>query len=224
MKRDNHNKAITLVSPTATIPVLIPFTGKGDGVVYETSSANPPLTSSYPVAVISMDALKKVIESPKYFSPSFRRQLVLDLQLADLLEQGNRKRAQALVSGEPLSEQIVGAGGKIRLKPEKLEGVLARHIVDSISKTQFVVWLDERVGKLRPGLVCGNEREAVYALLLERLGRPGNWSLCKRCGALFQKRRASQPYCSARCRINDAMKRYRERRARLQRGKRRPKR
>ena len=102
--------------------------------------------------------------------------------------------------------------------------MLARHITDAIAKTQFVIWLDERVGKLRPGLVCGDEREAIYAVLLERLGRPGVWSLCRRCGKLFQKRRAWQPYCSSPCRNCEAMKRYRKRKAKLQRTKRRAKR
>jgi hypothetical protein len=229
MRRDNYNKAIT---HDEVIPVLVPFTagydyetgeiiGGRDGVVYETSDVNPPLTASYPVAVESPEkVVERLKASSKDFPHKLRKKLAADLALADALEEGNRKRAQSLISGEPLSEKIVGQGGDKRLKAEKPESVLARHITDAVANTRFVVWLDERVGKLRPGLVCGTQHAVVYTSMLALLGRPGMPSLCRRCGTLFQKSRAWHPYCSSRCRINEAMKRYREnRRNRKQRGK-----
>jgi hypothetical protein len=71
-----------------------------------------------------------------------------------------------------------------------------------------VVWKDKAAGKLRPGVYCESARQLVYALFAARLGRPGSYSVCKRCGNVFENRGAWQPYYTYKCRVAEAMKRY----------------
>jgi len=199
MKRANPNEAIT---PHFDISILVPCERgwESDGTVYDPGRR--------PVAVARVDAEDLKDEwLLKKFDP--QGTLITDFALADALERGDEERARKFISGS------VG----------QPEDVLARRITDALKETRFVIWRDESAGnKLRPGILCENARQAAYALLVEHLGRPGNWSRCQKCQKFFQKRRAWQPYCSSRCRINAAMKRYRERKAELQRRKRRAKR
>ncbi len=224
VRSDNHNHAIT---PHFDISILLECRGPllpasdRDGTVFE-RTGTIPLPTWRPVVVARATANQlKDVRLLKRFDP--RGRLLVDFELADALEQGDRQRAKNIASG------YTGIGDievtpALRIATVKPEDILAQHISESLEGTRFVIWRDERVGKLRPGLLCENAVQAAYALLVERLGRPGNWSRCKRCGDFFQKRLAAQPYCSTRCRVNDAMKRYRRRRAKRQQRKRRTKR
>lgn len=213
VRSNNHNDAIT---PHFDISILLECRGPllpasdRDGTVFERTGTIPlPTWRPVVVAQATADQLKDV-RLLKRFDPKGR--LLLDFELADALEQGDRRRADSIVSGYARFGEIE-VTPQLRIPTIRPEDLLAQHISESLEGTRFVIWRDERVGKLRPGLLCENAVQAAYALLVERLGRPGNWSRCKRCRKFFQKRLAAQPYCSPRCRTNDAMKRYRRRKA-----------
>jgi endogenous inhibitor of DNA gyrase (YacG/DUF329 family) len=101
---------------------------------------------------------------------------------------------------------------------------LAGHINNGLSEVRFVVWQDDKTKKLRPGIYCFLTRQLAYAALITQLGRPGSISFCKRCGIQFERKRQRHPYCTARCRVADAMKRYRakRKRGRVRRSRRSP--
>lgn len=191
-----------------------------DGSVHQMSGA-VPLPAWQPVFVARATQNEFNVPLLKRFDPDGK--LLDDFALADALEQGDRQRAKSIVSGERWAEDI-RVTCELRIPMAAPEDVFALHVTDALKETRFVIWRDERTGKLRPGILCQNARQAAYALLVARLGQPGNWSVCKRCGKFFRKRRSAQPYCSSRCRVNEAMKRYRARKAKVRRKKRRSKR
>lgn len=148
--------------------------------------------------------------------PDLWRGVVLDdMQIADALQQGDSKRAQQLIEkhlNDPLSDDAA-------LAASDPSAFLSSHITNGLAEVRLVVWKGKGTGKLRPGVYCEKARQVVYALLVARLGRPGSYSACKRCGKVFEKRRAWQPYCSYKCRVAEAMKRYRANKKKRERGK-----
>jgi hypothetical protein len=136
-----------------------------------------------------------------------------DLQIADALEQGDSNRASQLIEkhlGDP-------KWNKAAVAASDPAAFLASHITAGLRGVRVVLWKEDGSGKLRPGLYCPQPRQLTYGLLVAHLGKPGSYTACKRCGGLFQKRRAWQPYCSYKCRVAEAMKRYRAKKKKRER-------
>lgn len=213
MRSDNHNEAITThlgVSILVPCRKSVPASAR-DGVAYErTKTLAIPVSRPVMVAVADADELKDV-DLLKRIDPL--EDLLADFELAEAIESKDRPRAKAITL-EKLG----------RAASERPEQVFAQRMSAGLEGTRFVIWRDDSSGRLRPGILCETATQAAYALLVEHLGRPGGWSVCRRCGKVFRKRRARQPYCSGQCRVNDGMRRYRQRKAKLRKKGRRAKR
>ena len=79
-----------------------------------------------------------------------------------------------------------------------------------LSKTRFVVWWSDVGKKLVPGLYCPDIVTALYALAMWSNGTAGGWAICQRCNKDYPRSRVKQVYCSHRCQVAAAMKRYRK--------------
>jgi hypothetical protein len=79
-----------------------------------------------------------------------------------------------------------------------------------LSKTRFVVWWSDVGKKLVPGLYCPDILTALYALAMWSSGTAGGWAICQRCNKDYPRSRAKQLYCSHKCQVAAAMKRYRK--------------
>ncbi|MGB7330923.1 MAG: hypothetical protein WBD25_06030, partial [Terriglobales bacterium] len=79
-----------------------------------------------------------------------------------------------------------------------------------LSKTRFVVWWSDVGKKLVPGLYCPDLVTALYALAMWGSGTAGGWAICQRCNKDYPRSRAKQFYCSHKCQVAAAMKRYRK--------------
>ncbi len=86
---------------------------------------------------------------------------------------------------------------------------LSESFTAGLSKTRFVVWWSEVGKKLVPGLYCPDIVTALYALAMWSSGTAGGWAICQRCNKDYPRSRAKQLYCSHRCQVAQAMKRYR---------------
>lgn len=212
----------SITSDNWHIPVLVRshFTqGKReDGYVYETGQeehdgiTGAEYISRLPVAKFpfGIEAFRNTHELRKL---PFGGVLELHLQLVDALEQGDMKR----VAG--LREDLIEPDAELEYESLSAHDLLARDLNDALSGVRYVIWREKESRMLRSGILCKTLKQAAYAMLANSLGRPGGLGICKRCGALFQKRRTSQPYCSANCRVAEAMKRYRARKKREQRAR-----
>jgi hypothetical protein len=88
-----------------------------------------------------------------------------------------------------------------------------------LSKTRFVVWWSDVGKKLVPGLYCPDIVTALYALAMWSSGTAGGWAICQRCNKDYPRSRAKQLYCSHKCQVAAAMKRYRKNLDRVARSK-----
>lgn len=86
---------------------------------------------------------------------------------------------------------------------------LSEGFTAGLSKTRFVVWWSNTAKKLLPGLYCPDIVTALYALAMWQNGTVGGWGVCQRCGCDYPRSRAKQRYCSHKCQVAAAMKRYR---------------
>lgn len=89
---------------------------------------------------------------------------------------------------------------------------LSEAFTAGLSKTRFVVWWSEVAKKLVPGLYCPDIVTALYALAMWSSGTAGGWAICQRCNRDYPRSRAKQLYCSHKCQVAAAMKRYRKNR------------
>jgi hypothetical protein len=88
--------------------------------------------------------------------------------------------------------------------------VLSELFTAGLSKTRFVVWWSDVGKKLVPGLYCPDIVTALYALAMWSSGTAGGWAICRRCNKDYPRSRAKQLYCSHKCQVAAAMKRYRK--------------
>lgn len=88
--------------------------------------------------------------------------------------------------------------------------VLAETFTAGLSKARFVVWWSHVGQKLVPGLYCPDIVTALYALAMWSSGTAGGWAICQKCNKDYPRSRAKQLYCSHRCQVAAAMKRYRK--------------
>ena len=86
---------------------------------------------------------------------------------------------------------------------------LSEAFTAGLSKTRFVVWWSDIGKKLVPGLYCPDIVTALYALAMWSSGTAGGWAICQRCNKDYPRSRAKQLYCTHRCQVAAAMKRYR---------------
>jgi len=87
---------------------------------------------------------------------------------------------------------------------------LSEAFTAGLSKTRFVVWWSHVGNKLVPGLYCPDIVTALFALAMWGSGTAGGWAICQRCNKDYPRSRAKQRYCSHRCQVAAAMKRYRK--------------
>lgn len=86
---------------------------------------------------------------------------------------------------------------------------LSEAFTAGLSKTRFVVWWHGTAKRFVPGLYCPDILTALYALAMWSSGTAGGWAICQKCGNDFPRSRAKQLYCSHKCQVAAAMKRYR---------------
>ncbi len=227
-----NNASIT--SNNSLLPILVPshltLTKKTDGWVLETRSeyhreanTSEEWIDRMPVTRIPFDV--KILRDTLLLDKlPFGHSLTNDLLLADALERDDVREAKELSEtyGEEqtFDEDNPPSQGPRDLTPTES---LALHVNDGLSRTRYVIWLDKSSNRLRHGILCTTKKQLANALVAGSLGNLGGLGVCKRCGKLFRKRRASQPYCSANCRVAEAMKRYRERKKKHQRANKRTK-
>jgi hypothetical protein len=85
-----------------------------------------------------------------------------------------------------------------------MEAITAR-----LSLTRFVIWWSDVDGELVPGLYCPDRLTAYYAFAIRSIGAVGGWAICQRCGKNYLRRRTQQLYCTHKCQVAAAMKRFR---------------
>jgi len=113
----------------------------------------------------------------------------------------------------PVSEPDARAAewsGEIREISKTAAFALSEAFTEGLSKTRFVVWWSEVGKKLVPGLYCPDIVTALYALAMWSSGTAGGLAICQRCNEDYPRRRAKQRYCSHKCQVAAAMKRYRK--------------
>ena len=98
---------------------------------------------------------------------------------------------------------------KIRGEAKTAAYALAERFTEGLSKTRFVVWWSHVGKRLVPGLYCPDIVTALYALAMWSSGTAGGWAICQRCNKDYPRSRAKQRYCSHKCQVAAAMKRYR---------------
>jgi hypothetical protein len=113
----------------------------------------------------------------------------------------------------PVSERY----GKTAKWSTKISGVyqtaafaLSEAFTAGLSKTRFVVWWSDVAERFVPGLYCPDIVTALYALAMWSSGTAGGWAICQRCNKDYPRSRAAQLYCSHKCQVAAAMKRYRK--------------
>jgi hypothetical protein len=87
---------------------------------------------------------------------------------------------------------------------------LSEAFTAGLRKTRFVVWWSVVGKKLVPGLYCPDIVTALYALAMWSSGTAGGWAICQKCTKDYPRSRAKQLYCSHRCQVAAAMRRYRK--------------
>jgi hypothetical protein len=87
---------------------------------------------------------------------------------------------------------------------------LSEAFTAGLRKTRFVVWWSDVGKRLVPGLYCPDIVTALYALAMWSSGTAGGWAICQKCNKDYPRSRAKQLYCSHRCQVAAAMKRYRK--------------
>jgi hypothetical protein len=221
MKIDNHNEALTNVAmPERRIPVLVAGTSDiADGFV----GGEPWSVNRVPWSVrrVSPDALaalsdpaqrKRVEQQYGRIDEASRSQLLELLALAERLQAGDwtpikksvPPSSRAQQKGDVSRFEITG-----KFSFETPVFALTKQFTKGLEKTQLVVWWAELPNKFAPGIYCENISTALFALALSAIGQPGGIGVCQHCGEAFPRTRARQRYCSARCRVNAGMRRYR---------------
>jgi hypothetical protein len=100
------------------------------------------------------------------------------------------------------------------------ELALTAKFTAGLSRVRFVVWQDNLTKKFAPGLFCPDIMSAVYAAVLYGFGTPGGVGVCRKCALPFSRSRGpTQRYCSHKCQVAAAMKRYRDNLAEKSRSK-----
>ncbi|MGB6358649.1 MAG: hypothetical protein WBF30_07705, partial [Candidatus Acidiferrales bacterium] len=221
----NNKKDTPITSDNEILSILVPShltpAKKTDGWVLETCSeyhreanTSEEWIGRMPVTRIpfKLDVLRNTFLLDKLpFGPS----LTNDLLLADALERNDMKSAKEIAGEEeetfelgqstrdtfPVAGMPTVEGGLRALTPHE---AFALHLTDALRGVQHVVWLEKESGELRQAVLCLTLKQVSYALVADSLGNVGGLGVCKRCGKLFRKRRASQPYCSANCRVANA--------------------
>jgi hypothetical protein len=98
----------------------------------------------------------------------------------------------------------------IRAECKTAAFALSEAFTAGLRKTRFVVWWSDVGKKLVPGLYCPDIVTALYALAMWSSGTAGGWAICQKCNKDYPRSRAKQLYCSHRCQVAAAMKRYRK--------------
>lgn len=100
--------------------------------------------------------------------------------------------------------------GEIRAVSKTAAFALSEAFTTGLTKARFVVWWSGVGKKLAPGLYCPDIVTALYALAIWSSGTAGGWAICQRCNKDYPRSRAKQRYCSHKCQVAAAMKRYRK--------------
>jgi hypothetical protein len=219
VKRDNDNKAIT------TLPVLLlTRSDSGDGWV-TAPDPNPVLVHGeklrvlkrHPVRIVPEDALQQFASPktrPKFEAEFGRIPEEFSRQLLSMLGIAGAARKNALSQVAMLAARAAPKG-KLAASWARLSAVVSPwdRVAATLNTGLFgimpVIWKKE--SQLRPALLCLTAQRALFAHALFRVGGVG---ACRRCGNPFFASRDKQSYCSYRCRVAEAMKRYRKRQGR----------
>jgi len=85
------------------------------------------------------------------------------------------------------------------------------HLNKGLKRLRFIVWWAERERRMVSGLLATDAAEALWALVLSKMGQPGGLGLCQRknCGNVFIRMRSTQRFCGYKCQAAAGMTRLR---------------
>lgn len=206
MRSNNHNEAIThMAMPEREIPVLIDSEpGKHEGFVPSIVWSDKPMTA---VRRVPPQLVEKALADPQ------QRELN---ELLALLERVNAGDHSPIIesSNHQVTHQRIGKKAtdhiEFTVTGKSLRFAITEAFTKGLSKVKFVIWWSTVANKFVPGLYCPDLATAIYASYLSKIGTRGGIGICQRCRASFPRSRKNQRYCSHKCQVAAAMRRYRQ--------------